>query len=292
MTFNIKKIFHAPVLILFLTLLYSCHKEEEHIPPTVYATDENIILNDVPYGSDPKQRMNVYLPQGRSTSSTKFIVLIHGGAWSLGDKDEFGLLDENAFAILRSQFPDFAFFNLNYRLVEGAKNQYPAAENDIKSAMDHIYDNLNSYQISSHTYLLGASAGAHLAALYVLKNNHTRLKGCIALAGPYNLVSLYKASDALAKTHIADFLGGTPNQVPDQYEKASPVNFITPNSPKFLIVHGTQDELVPISQAIEFKNALESKNVPTTYLTYPGGHEEVPPESLLVAFLYFKAFLK
>jgi acetyl esterase/lipase len=220
------------------------------------------------------------------------MVLIHGGAWSTGDKDEFGLLDETAFSLLKSQFPDFAFFNLNYRLVEGDNNTYPAAENDIKLAMEHIYRNLESYQLSAATYVLGVSAGAHLGALYTLKSNNSNIKGCIALAGPYDLVSLYNTSDDFAKSYIKSFMGGTPTQKPALYQEASPINFVSSNSPKFFLVHGTEDELVPIAQAETFKAALESKNVSTTYLTYAGGHDYVPTGSLLETFLRLQIFLK
>jgi acetyl esterase/lipase len=49
---------------------------------------EQTILN-VSYGADTAQRMDVYLPANRTTTDTKVLVLVHGGAWSTGDKTEF-----------------------------------------------------------------------------------------------------------------------------------------------------------------------------------------------------------
>jgi acetyl esterase/lipase len=96
------KITHSS-FILLIVLLCSCAKDEQP-PVSIYPIDEDVILNDVSYGQDSKQQMNVYLPKNRNSKSSKFMVLIHGGAWSTGDKDEFGLLDETAFSLLKSQF--------------------------------------------------------------------------------------------------------------------------------------------------------------------------------------------
>jgi acetyl esterase/lipase len=44
---------------------------------------------NVSYGTDASQKMDIYLPPGRTTAATKAIILIHGGGWSSGDKSDF-----------------------------------------------------------------------------------------------------------------------------------------------------------------------------------------------------------
>ena len=125
---------------------------------------------------------------------------------------------------LREHFPGFALVNLNYRLVSGNENQYPTAENDVKQAIDFLYRQLEPYQLSPDTYLAGGSAGAHLAALHSLKyNDDGRIKGCIAIAGVYNMVSLYEYGNAEAKLFVSAFMGGTPTDQANRYEQASPI---------------------------------------------------------------------
>ncbi|MEC3879634.1 prolyl oligopeptidase family serine peptidase [Parapedobacter sp. 10938] len=283
---NIVKISGA---LLAITLyLSACTKDKQ---TEAYSVEEDVVLKDVSYGDHEQQRMDVYLPAGRNRNDTKMFVFIHGGGWTGGDKGDLQFTDDS-FQALKAQFPAFAFVNLNYRLVAGEDNRYPAAENDVKQAMNYLYRQLESYQLSSNTYLAGGSAGAHLAALHTLKNNENdHIKGCIAIAGVYDMVSLYEQGGPEARQIVAGFMGGTPADQADRYAQASPVNFITPSSAKFLLMHGMEDALVPVSQAYEFRDALAAHGVDYTEFTYSGGHG-IPPEHLVEAFEHIAAFLR
>lgn len=235
--------------------------------------------------------MDIYLPAGRTQSNTGLVVLIHGGGWSGGDKSDFQLNAETI-QILKEQFPGFALFNLNYRLATANSNHYPATELDIEAAMVHIWNHLGEYHLSNKTYILGGSAGGTLAALETLKHNTKGyIKGCISISGAYNLVSAYNQAVPETKLYLQAFMGGTPIDKPSEYVAASPINFITTSSPKFLILHGLEDNIIPVAQASEFKSALEAKNIPVTYFTYTGGHG-IPPEYLEELLIRFKGFIK
>lgn len=281
---------HFVVLLFALPYFFltSCSKDD---PVEIFPTDEDVILKDVSYGNHERQKMDVYLPAGRNTKDTKIAVFIHGGGWIAGSKDDFPVDDENL-QVLKEHFPDFALINLNYRLATGGEDQYPAAEEDIKQAMDHIYRHLESYQLSGETYMSGGSAGAHLATLYALKNNNrNRIKGCIVVSGAYNLVSLYDTGNQEAKDVLEAFIGGTPEQQPQAYEQASPVNFVSGDAPKFLILHGREDQLTPLGQANELMGALDANGVDYTSFVYSGGHG-IPGEHLEEAVEYIKDFLR
>lgn len=283
-----KKLLVCLTILAPFFIMQSCTKDE---PITIHPTDEDVILKDVSYGSHERQRMDVYLPAGRDRQTTKIVVFIHGGGWIGGSKDDFPI-DTSNLQVLKEQFPGSALIMLNYRLVVGSENRFPTAEEDIVRAMNHVYGNLESYQLASDTYMVGGSAGAHLSALYTLKNNaHGRIKGCIGISGAYNLASLYETGNAEAKTVLVAFLGGTPEQQPQAYRQASPVNFVTPQAPKFLILHGKEDPLTPMGQANELMAALDAKGVTHTSLTYNGGHG-IPPEHLVEAFERIKLFLQ
>jgi acetyl esterase/lipase len=88
---------------------------------------------DQPYGSDAAQKMDVYLPEGRSAASTPVLVLIHGGGWNSGDKRDFiSYIDS-----FRTRMPHYAVFNLNYRLFNG-EHIFPTQEEDVRSALSYI----------------------------------------------------------------------------------------------------------------------------------------------------------
>lgn len=261
--------------------------------PVIHPTDQDVVLENVSYGTHERNKMDVLLPSGRNTSKTKILVLIHGGGWIGGDKSDFDiLLNTENMENLKKEFPDIAVFTLNYRLATSNANQYPAAEQDIKKAMDFIFSNAASYQVNANaTYILGGSAGAHLAALYTTKNPSPRLKGTIGISGAYSLNSLYVDGNAEAKEVLQTFLGGTPQNQQQKYYDASPINFIQATATKYLLLHGRDDRLTPISQAEKFETALKSKNVDVQKFYYSGGHG-IPPEHVLEGLQRIQNFLK
>ena len=236
-------------VLLFSTALLvgsvftSCNKES--------GTAESVMKN-VKFGSDAAQAMDVYLPAGRTSTNTKVIVFIHGGSWSGGDKADF---DVNINAI-RPQLTDYAIFNINYRLAN-IQNQHPAQMEDVQSALDFISAKAAEYKVNANKIaLIGASAGAHLALLHAYKNSRNgSIKAVVDLFGPTNLTTLY-TNPAASQPVLVNFLGTTPSANPSKYADASPVNFVSAQSPPTLILHGDADFIVPISQSSTLRVAL------------------------------------
>ncbi|MHC8949933.1 alpha/beta hydrolase [Sphingobacterium hungaricum] len=256
------------ILIIYL-LSVSCSKDE-HIE--IYPTNQLYSLKNVSYGQDPLQKMDIYLPPGRSMNTTKIAVFIHGGGWEGGDKDDL-ILNQEIINGLMQEFPGYALVNLNYRLVKGNQNQYPAAEIDVQMAMDFIYSNLDAYQVSTETYMAGFSAGAHLAALHTLKHNDRGyIKGCIAMSGVYDFTADLENESDDARRFVEQFLGGTKEEKAKEYQDASPIHYVSANSPKFYIVHGTNDELVSIGQATAFEARLKQQNVSVLTFYHQDNH--------------------
>lgn len=265
---NLRTIHFLYVLLIFVASV-SCSKDE-HIE--IYPTNQLYTLKNVSYGQDPLQKMDIYLPPGRSTNTTKIAVFIHGGGWEGGDKDDL-MLNEEIINGLIDEFPDYALVNLNYRLVNGTQNQYPTAEIDVQMAMDYIYSNLESYQLSTNTYMAGFSAGAHLAALHTLKHNDRNyIKGCIAMSGAYDFTADLSKESEEARKIVEQFLGGTKEQKSKEYEEASPINYVSQNSPKFYIVHGTNDQLISIEQATSFEAKLKQNNISVLTFYHQDNH--------------------
>jgi acetyl esterase/lipase len=275
---------------IFTLLQISCSKDKNEL---THPINEDIILENISYGPHERNKMDIMLPSGRNTTKTKIIVLIHGGGWIGGDKSDFDvILNRDNLENLKKEFPDIAVFSFNYRLATSEANQYPAAEQDVKVAMDFIFKNANTYQVNSNaTYILGGSAGAHLAALYTVKNPSPRIKGTIGISGAYELKSLYTDGNAEAKQVLVAFLGGTPQNKEQNYFQASPLNFINNTTTKYLLLHGQDDRLVPISQAQKFETALKSKNIDVQKFYYSGGHG-IPPEHVVQGLQTIRDFLK
>jgi len=177
-------------------------------------------------------------------------------------------------------------------LVKGTENQYPAAEEDIAMAMNYFYANLETYQVSATNYLIGFSAGAHLAALHTLKhNNQQHTKGCIAFSGAYDFTAALENESAEARFFVEQFMGGTYLQKPQAYRAASPIFHIQQNSSKFFIIHGENDPLISVNQAKSFAMALNQKSVLIKTLYHQDAHG-ISLESLITLLPQIKEFLK
>ena len=225
---------------------------------------------NVAYGNDPMQKMDIYLPKGRSSGATPFIVLIHGGAWVMGDKADF---NANIDTIKRRQ-PRYAIFNLNYRLASLPNNNpFPAQENDVKAAIEFINSKRAEFNISDKMVLVGASAGAHLAMLQGYKHTSPlKPKAIVNYYGPSDLVTLYGNSWGMDTTNFKLLVGGSPTSNPNAYFQSSPINFVVAGSAPTITFQGTIDPLVPASQQTALHAKLNQVGVPNQIKTYFAGH--------------------
>lgn len=246
-------------------------------------------LMNIPYGSDTSQRMDIYLPAGRSKDSTKSIILIHGGGWNGGNKSDFTSYIDS----FKVRMPHYAVFNLNYRLVNTGQ-LFPAQENDIRSALDFITRNAAGYRIdTSRMVILGASAGAHLALLQAYKYQHPQIKAVIDFFGPSDLTAMYSHPWHPLVTYALQMVTGTTLAAnPSIYRQSSPAHFISKNSPPTLIFHGGKDMIVNISQSRELQRKLEEVNIPNELVVYPGEQHGWSGKNLHDSFDRIQKFLE
>ena len=230
-------------------------------------------LQNVSYGTDPKQKMDIYLPAGRDPDSTKLIVLIHGGGWNGGDKTEF----DRYISELQKRLPQYAFANINYRLFNfnTGSNRFPTQENDVKEAVGFLKAKSSEYKISEKMVLLGASAGAHLALLQAYKNSDPEnVDAVVSFFGPSDLTELYNRPGNPGIPFLLNALVGTsPSENQDVYRRSSPIHYVTPTSPPTLLLQGGRDILVPENQSVLLRDKLKEKGVIHQYIYYPNeGH--------------------
>ncbi|HVK97257.1 MAG TPA: alpha/beta hydrolase, partial [Flavisolibacter sp.] len=211
-------------------------------------------------------RMDIYLPANRSADSTRVLVIIHGGAYTSGDKTEF-----NAYIpSIKQKLPGYAIFNINYKLAAGNVNAFPTQENDVKAALDFVVSKAAEYTVNGDKLvLLGASSGAHLALLQAFKYPVPKVKAVVDFFGPTDFVTLYNAAPRFTQIGLQLLLSGTPVANPDVYSRSSPINFVGSDSPPTIIFHGQKDDIVPISQSTSLKIKLDASGVPNQIFIYP-----------------------
>ncbi|WP_207421059.1 alpha/beta hydrolase [Desertivirga brevis] len=262
----IRKKMMSAVLMLAVLMLGACKKNEETETKPLPSED---MLN-VSYGASTSNTMDVYLPENRS-ANTKVLVFIHGGAWATGDKSEF-----NSYATaMRAK--GYAVVNMNYRLIDvGGTVKLQQQLDDVKAAIDYVSSKTASWNVSANVALIGASSGAHLAMLHTYAYNvDNKVKTVVSLSGPTNLTDTRNVNIQMLGV-VQLLLGASPTANPQAYLNASPLYKVIATSKPTLIVHGRQDVVVPVQQAIDLKAKLDQTGVKNSLVIYENmGHEVV-----------------
>jgi acetyl esterase/lipase len=238
------------------------------------------VIRDINYTTGGKRaRLDIYRAKDVDLESAPVLVQVHGGGWTIGTKEQQGLLLMN-----RMAQRGWVCVAMNYRLAP--KHPFPAQIIDVKKAIAWTRENIASYGGDpSYLVVTGGSAGGHLAALAALtpgeaeyqpgfESADTSVAGCVPFYGIYDLAGLTGEKSAIL---LRDwFLGPRvfkkdPSKHLDDFVKASPLAHISPDAPDFFVLHGTNDSLVDVNQARAFVGALKEESKATvTYAEFPG----------------------
>ena len=276
------------IVFIIMSVFPTCDKNKADIEegsPLAAAQHLN-----VPYGGDSAQKMDVYLPAGRSPERTKSIVLVHGGSWNAGNKSDLnGYIDT-----FKKRLPEYAIFNLNYRLVS-ANNRFPVQEEDLAAAVEMIADSAESYGINQNSLVLvGISAGAHLALLHAYKHPQpVAIKAVVDFFGPSDLVRMYHQPWHPLIPYLMEMVTGKSGEEHLQLLKeSSPIQFIKPQAPPTLILHGSRDQIVAVAQSEALKKSLDAAGVPAELVVYQGEAHGWFGKNLVHSFDKIQAFLE
>ncbi|MDC7997915.1 alpha/beta hydrolase [Gilvibacter sediminis] len=270
--------------ILTLLLLWACSSDEQTNNPT---TDDEVaaevpleasVALEVPYGADPLQRYDLYLPAGRTAQTTKVIVLVHGGGWVSGDKaDMTPFID-----LIQEELPQYAIVNLNYKLADLENPAFPNQFLDVKAALAQIKAQANELQIVPEFALIGTSAGAHLSLMmdYVY-DDEDWVKMVCSIVGPTDFTDPFYSENPEYQI-LFDFLVDESAYAADtDYAVAtSPVFQVNANSAPTIMFYGNEDPLVPISNGTNLEAALADASISHSFTIYDGGHgDDWSPEN-------------
>ena len=218
-------------------------------------------------------RLDICMPttSAHTTATSRpAIVSIHGGSWMAGDKSEAawrGMCEWLASS-------GYVVASLDYRLAP--TYVYPDQINDVERAVEWLRAPTQAKRFDLDPTLIGAfggSAGGNLAALLgtagtgALDRGH-RVAAVVELSGPADLT--VKGEEApLIKDHVLSYLGCSSFASCPQAVTASPTDNVDSSDPPFFIGH-SQNELIPLSQSLNFVQRLRAAHVAVTFVTMPG----------------------
>ncbi len=219
---------------------------------------------------DRKLELDLFTPAGRA-GRVPVVVLIHGGCWMAGARQ-----DMEFYAVKLAQL-GYATATVDYRFSQHAR--YPAAVEDCRAAIRWLTNNRDTYDIDpDRVAVLGASAGGHLAQ-YLGYTAHTPTEKHSDENPPKvkAVVSLYGWSDLTDPAvnyqyYMELFLGKSYADAPRLYEQASPITYLDERAPATLILSGTIDTIVPITQAEKLARKLDANDVAYIYVPFRGSY--------------------
>jgi len=221
---------------------------------------------DVAYGPGPRRMLDVYSPAPRILAKgasadprlLPIVVFLYGGSWQSGNRSDYlfvgeALASRGFVAVL----PDYRTY---------PETAFPGFIDDAAAAVRWAHDHASEYGAdSARLFLMGHSAGAHIAALLATDGrylaaqqmNKQQIRGVIGLAGPYDFLPL---TDPILE------------QVFPLTQRAAsqPINFVQGDEPPMLLAAGTRDTTVDPGNADRLAARLRAAGDTVTVKHYRG----------------------
>lgn len=240
-------------------------------PPDRY---DVTVRRDLTFRETRAGELKLDLYQPAEATERPLLVHVHGGAWRFGDKG----YERSA---RRFAAAGIATASIQYRLSTQAT--YPEPVRDVVAAIRWARANAGDLNVDpDRIALVGMSAGGHLAALVAAAPEEpafqppdfhpemsTSVSAVVGHSGVYDLTTPGLRGSSLVRS----FVGASYEDDPDRFEAASPVHRVGKNHPPTLLFHGTDDAIVPYSQATAYRDALDREDVTVPLFTAEGaGH--------------------
>jgi acetyl esterase/lipase len=253
--------FAASILACLVSGLAACSALDviNHVSPDGSFT----ATRDIAYGDLPRQRMDIYRPVD-ADGDTPLVVFFYGGGWQEGSRSKYEFV---ASALTKS---GIAVAIPDYRLYPAVT--FPAFVEDGAAAVAWLVEHASDFAVDDNAvFVMGHSAGAHIAALIALDGTYldawglpaSKIRGLIGLSGPYDFLPIESG-------YLLDVFPA------ESRERSQPINFVSAEAPPTLLIHGTEDSTVRIANSRELHQQLRVHGVTVELKAYDGvGHARV-----------------
>jgi acetyl esterase/lipase len=223
------------------------------------------------YGADPNQFGELRLP--KSKGPFPVVMNIHGGFW----RAKYDLAHTGHLcAALTAK--GIATWNIEYRRVGNPGGGWPGTFEDIRNAYRYLPQIAKRYDLDSANILvMGHSAGAQLALC--LAAHESSVKRAVSLAGVVDLQQAWQQH--LSDNAVVEFLGGKPNEVPEHYREADPMQLVIDHTTTQWLIHGAGDDVVPpyFSRQYTEQKRTRGEDVHYTEISTAGHFDLIDPRS-------------
>jgi acetyl esterase/lipase len=244
-------------------------------------------------------KLDVYHPH-ISSGPVPVVMMIHGGGWISGSKDDY-ILNAGPYLAM-----GFAVVNVEYRM--GKVSLAPAAVEDCQCALRWLGLHAKQYGFDLEKIIVtGTSAGGHLslttgmipasagfanecANISPPNDNGPKVAAIINFFGITDVADLLEGPNL--RTYAVSWLGSEPDRE-NLAKRLSPLTYVRSDGPPVLTIHGDADPTVPYSHAVRLHQALSKAGVRNQLLTIQGGaHGGFTEEQDILVFETTRKFLE
>jgi acetyl esterase/lipase len=215
--------------------------------------------SDLAYGSDPRQKLDIYVPQSASSIALPVVVFFYGGSWNRGERKEYKFVAEAlASRGIIAVVADYRHY---------PQVRYPDFLTDSASAVAWTRREIANYGGDpARIFVMGHSAGAYNVAMLALDPRWlaaegmtpAMLKGWVGLAGPYDFFPIQNPDAKPVFNH------------PNYPAGSQPIDYASHASPAAFLGAATSDDLVnPEKNTQQMTNKLRAAGVSVEMKIYP-----------------------
>ena len=254
------------------------------VDPRFGATQRNIVYGEA---GGEKLLLDVHIPAGEGKFPVALIV--HGGGWMTGDKET------DIVPVFAPVATNFTWFTINYRLAP--ESRWPACYEDVQTAIRWVKQHAGEFKGDTNRIaLLGYSAGGQLATLAGTRSGlhhpfgsalrflhlatpaDESVQAVVGFAPPTDLVADNERRGGLSVSMKNLFGLDTTNITHDVrkvLKQNSPLTYVQPGLPPFLIVQGSADKTVPVNQSLAFQEKLKAAGVSCNMIVIPEAQHRI-----------------
>lgn len=270
------------------TLMGSYFQEKKNHPQIVIADSAmpgNVsVLSNILYTKTPERNLylDIYQSENKANKKLAAILMVHGGGWRSGNRSHNNTLARQLAA------RGFITITADYRLSTDAL--YPAAVNDLKTAVSWLRAHAASYRIDTNKIaILGFSAGGQLAALVgttnqdktyesAIKNHSSNVQAIIDIDGTLAFIhpESGEGDDSRATSAATFWFGYSKTQKPELWHQAGALNHVGTNTPPILFInssvdrmHAGRDDMIKKLNALNIYSEMHSfPQAPHTFMFF------------------------
>ncbi|OMQ10609.1 alpha/beta hydrolase [[Flexibacter] sp. ATCC 35103] len=232
-------------------------------------------IYDIVYFKEKERTVHIDAFINKTKKQNPAVVMIHGGGWRSGNKNQMNVLAQEIAS------KGYSCFTIEYRLSLEAK--YPDGVYDVKNAIKFIKDNAKKFKVDPDKIaVLGCSSGGQMAALIGTTNENPAFDDPLNKSKSSSKVNaIINIDGVLAFRHpessegeMASFwLGGSYEEKTENWKQASALNHTDKNTPPILFInssiprfHAGRDDMIAILNQNKIYNEVHTiENSPHSF---------------------------